>query len=142
MEDDSPYRSPQAPLDPWQDDRLQDAHRPGAVTWFYVYCVFMALLYLGCLFVGLFLAQLDPAELDAGEEAEVIRIQAYAIMAVSVPLMVAFGIAPFLGRRRWLWIYGIVMIGLGMTSCCTLPFCIPLLIFWIKPETKAYFNEQ
>jgi hypothetical protein len=33
-----------------------------------------------------------------------------------------------------------VTIGLGMTSACTLPICIPLLIFWLKPETKAFFH--
>jgi hypothetical protein len=35
-----------------------------------------------------------------------------------------------------------VIICLGMTSACFLPVCIPLLIFWIKPETKLYFGIQ
>ena len=30
-------------------------------------------------------------------------------------------------------------IGLSMTSCCCLPFAIPLLIFWIQAPTKDYF---
>jgi hypothetical protein len=28
-----------------------------------------------------------------------------------------------------------------MTSACFLPFCIPLLIFWLKPEAKHYFGR-
>jgi hypothetical protein len=28
-----------------------------------------------------------------------------------------------------------------MTSACFLPACIPLLIYWIKPDVKAYFGR-
>jgi hypothetical protein len=28
-----------------------------------------------------------------------------------------------------------------MTSVCCIPACVPLLIYWIKPETKAYFGR-
>ena len=41
----------------------------------------------------------------------------------------------------WLWTYDLVIICLGMTSACFLPVSIPLLIHWIKPETKAYFGK-
>jgi hypothetical protein len=34
------------------------------------------------------------------------------------------------------------MMAIGMTSCCFLPFLIPLLIYWLKPETKAYFGRN
>jgi hypothetical protein len=50
--------------------------------------------------------------------------------------------APFLlPARPWVWIYDLVVICLGMTSACFLPATIPLLIFWIKPEVKAYFGR-
>ncbi|HOC51719.1 MAG TPA: hypothetical protein PKI07_11550 [Verrucomicrobiota bacterium] len=29
---------------------------------------------------------------------------------------------------------------LGMTSCCLLPVVIPLLIYWLKPGVKNWFN--
>ena len=38
------------------------------------------------------------------------------------------------------WVYGIVVIALGIATCYFFPFSIPLLIFWIKPEVKAYMN--
>jgi hypothetical protein len=44
--------------------------------------------------------------------------------------------------RPWLWTYNLVVICVGMTSACFLPFCIPLLIFWLKPEVKAHFGTQ
>jgi len=28
-----------------------------------------------------------------------------------------------------------------LTSCCILPAAVPLLIYWVKPETKAWFNR-
>jgi hypothetical protein len=40
-----------------------------------------------------------------------------------------------------LWVYDLVVICVGMTSFCCMPVCIPLLIFWIKPEVRAYFGR-
>ena len=53
-----------------------------------------------------------------------------------IPPLVAF----FLPKRPWAWVYHLVMICLGMTGC-TIVASIPLIIFWIKPEVKQYFNE-
>jgi len=68
--------------------------------------------------------------------------ESFLLIVICVPLAIGFGVGVFLPREPWAWIYGIVTIGIGMTSCATLPFCIPLLIFWIKPETKAYFDQR
>jgi hypothetical protein len=38
------------------------------------------------------------------------------------------------------WIYQIVLIGLGLTSVCCLPATVPLLISYVKPEVKAWFE--
>lgn len=54
-----------------------------------------------------------------------------------IPLALAF----FLPRRRWAWVYHLVLICFGMTGC-TIVASIPLLIFWIKPDVKAYFNQD
>ena len=42
----------------------------------------------------------------------------------------------------WLWIYDLIIICLGMTSACFWPAVIPLLIFWLKPETKRHFGRR
>src|SRR5262245_22541688 len=49
--------------------------------------------------------------------------------------------AMLLPPMPWLWTYNLVLICLGMGSACYLPICIPLLIFWLKPENKAYFGR-
>ncbi|MGB7159266.1 MAG: hypothetical protein WBD40_14450 [Tepidisphaeraceae bacterium] len=60
---------------------------------------------------------------------------------MGVPLAAVFGVAPFLPRRPWVWIYDLVLICLGLTSICCMPATIPLLIFWLKPEAKAWFGK-
>ncbi|MHC5004784.1 MAG: hypothetical protein ACYTJ0_16860 [Planctomycetota bacterium] len=112
--------------------------RPAVWTWFVVYCVFMALLYVLVMGVGVVLLLVDPVELEMDSMEATIMGSAYA--ALGAVLAVPYAVAPFLPPRRWVWIGDLVLICLGMTSCCTLPACIPLLIFWIKPETKAHFG--
>jgi len=49
---------------------------------------------------------------------------------------------PFVLRPRpWVWTYDLVIIALGLSSPCLLPASIPLIIFWVKPETRAYFGK-
>ena len=43
--------------------------------------------------------------------------------------------------RPWAWIFHLVLICIGMTSGCTLPASVALLIFWLKPETRVYFGR-
>jgi hypothetical protein len=109
--------------------------------WYVIYCVLMALLYVLCFGLGALFLSLDPATLEAtDEDAMVLKIQGGMFMVISIPLVILYGAAPFLPKRKWAWIYGFVTIGIGLTSACCLPASIPLLIFWLKPETKAFFN--
>lgn len=55
---------------------------------------------------------------------------------------IVYGVALFLPRKPYNWIVGIVMIAIGLTSCCFLPAAVPLIIFWLKPETKAYLGRE
>lgn len=114
------------------------------VWYFYiVYCVLMALLYLLCLGGGLamiaFADEIAAQDPDPTSPTETLIIgSVLAVMGGALLLM--YGIAPLLPKSKGAWIYGFVTIGLGMTSACTLPFCIALLIFWLRPETKAFFR--
>jgi cyanate permease len=61
-------------------------------------------------------------------------IVAFAMLCIYCPVL-------FLPRKPWVWTYNLVVICLGMSNCC-FPVCIPLLIFWIKPEAKQYFERS
>lgn len=109
--------------------------------WYVAYCLLMALLYVvaigGCAFLLLW-PQIPDME---GEDATILKMQFAVLLVLCVPLAVLFGIAPLLPKRRAAWIYGFITIGIGMTSACCLPASIPLLVFWIKPETKEFFES-
>jgi hypothetical protein len=72
--------------------------------------------------------------------------EAFLVMGVIFVVMGLFFAVPcaaavFLPPVPWAWIYHLVLICVGMTSVCCIPVCVPLLIFWIRPETKAYFGR-
>lgn len=108
--------------------------------WYRVYCGFLAVLYLFLTALGIFLAVYTPTTREYNADETLIMGIIYAIMGGV--FFIAFGVALFLPRKPYNWIVGIVMMAIGMTSCCFLPFLIPLLIYWIKPETKAYFGRS
>jgi hypothetical protein len=110
--------------------------------WFVVYCVLMALLYLFVAAIGVVLLVMGQSgKLPRGREADELQIQAVVFLIVGLFLIIPYGIGPFAKGKSWGWIYGIILIAIGMTSCCLWPITIPLLIQWIKPEMKRMFGK-
>lgn len=64
------------------------------------------------------------------------------LLTISLVFIVACFLPFILAPRPWLWVYNLVIICLGMTSACYLLACIPLLIFWLKPETQRYYGKN
>jgi uncharacterized membrane protein len=112
--------------------------KPPAWKWFVAYCVFMAVMYFLTAVVGVVFLFTEPAELDmrAGEAT----LMGVFFIGLGLLFFAPFAYAPFVPRKRWAWILSISLICLGLTSLCCLPASIPLLIAWLKPETKAYFG--
>ena len=116
-----------------------DQPKPPVMTWFTAYCVFMALLYLFCFVLGIVFVTVQPAQRDMSPgEAQVMGI---VFIVMGLALAIPFAIGPFLPRKPGAWVFGLVLICIGLTSICCLPATIPLLIHWIKPETKMYFGR-
>jgi hypothetical protein len=55
---------------------------------------------------------------------------------VLVPTLAAL----FGGRRPWVHTLATIVIAFGMIHFCCIPILIPLLIVWLKPETKRWFG--
>ncbi len=111
---------------------------PSVYRWFVVYCVCMALLCLATAAMGIVFMFVEPdAEMSAAEA----KIMAAVFLVVGLVFFVPFAAAPFLPRQSWVWVFGLVLICLGLTSACCLPVCVPLLIFWLKPEMKAFYGK-
>ena len=108
--------------------------------WYRIYCGFMSALYLLVSGLGAFLvifALMNPENVESTEQL----ITGAIYLAVGVVLLIVFALGLLLPRKPYHWIYGIVLIALGLTSCCLWPATIPLLIFWIKSETQAYLGR-
>ena len=113
-------------------------HPPGVWMWYCVYCAGMALMYLAVIGLGIMFLTVEDFELEEFERL----LYGYMFIVMGVVLMGAYVIAPFLPKNRGAWVYGIILIAFGLTSCCTMPASIPLLIFWLKPEAKAFFGHS
>lgn len=114
--------------------------RPGVLLWFKIYCGFLCLTYLAVVAGSLFLLLGDPQGMDMDQTEA--RIMGAFLLLIGVVFFVACLLPLVLEPRPWLWIYDLVVICVGMTSACFLPICVPLLIFWLKPEVKRYFGKE
>lgn len=108
--------------------------------WYRVYCAVLSLLYLATIVLGVFLLIYQPPTREYDSQQIVIVSVAYIIFGAI--FLIASTIALFLPPKPYNWIVGIVMLAIGMTSCCFLPAVVPLFIYWMKPETKAFFGRN
>jgi hypothetical protein len=112
--------------------------RPAVIPWFKAYSAFLTLLYLAVIVYGAFMAS-RPAVFEMPEGFG--RFFGLALAVLGLAFAIGFGAGLFLPRRPWAWVYGLVLICIGLTGC-TLPFSAALLFFWIKPETQAWFGRN
>ena len=120
---------------------------PGVVKWYKVYAATLAAIYvillLGCA-VGLFFSL--RASPDFWQEADMPPLLFYlyliGLAELSLVLGGAYIAAFFTPRKPWAWTYHIVLICIGFSSACFLPICVPLLIYWLRPEAKAYYGKS
>jgi hypothetical protein len=111
------------------------------IPWFYAYCVLCLLMYLlVVVVVSLFIAGIFPVETP--EEPAMPPIIGGIYIVLGMVLAAAFALGLLAPRRKWGWIYNLVLICLTMTSCGCLPMAIPLLIFWIRADCRHWYGMQ
>ena len=116
------------------------ADAPKILTWFKAYSALFAALYLACAGSSLIFFLVEPAELDTSKEGAI--FVGLILLLIGLVFAAAFALPFFLQPRPWVWIYDLVLICIGLTSPCCMPASIPLLIYWLKPEVKAYFGRK
>jgi hypothetical protein len=132
----NPFSDPYASPQPSPSLVLASGQKPGVWFWYVGYCLIMAFIYLACFAFSIALI------LTANEESPENYFVGFLLLIISLPLLLLFAIAPFLPRNKYTWFLGFLTIGIGFTSCVTLPASIALIIQWIKPQVKAYLNVQ
>ena len=110
---------------------------PAVMKWQMVYFVAMLLLYVAVAVAGVLLMFFaDEVAQDPDFEMEqteaMILGGIYAALGVGLSLLFVVGL--FWRRGMGGWVFQLILIALGMTSCCTWPLTIPLLIFWIRDK--------
>jgi hypothetical protein len=111
---------------------------PPVISWFKIYCWALCALYL--LVVGaiiVFLVKGSDWLTPPPEFTD--RIIMSALGAISLALLAGCAVPLFVKPRPWVWVYSLILICFGMTSGCVMLASIPLLIFWLKPDVKAYY---
>lgn len=111
---------------------------PAVYTWFVVYCILMGLLYLALAVMGIAYLFIEPDQEMSAAEA---KVMGALFIILGLVFFVPYALAPLLPRQSWVWVFGLVLICIGLSSACCLPACIPLLIFWLKPEMKEFYGR-
>ena len=81
---------------------------------------------------------MEPERDMSAEEA---KVMGAVFIILGLAFCFPYAIAPFLPRKSWVWVFGLVLICIGLTSLCCLPVCIPLLIAWLKPDVKQFYGR-
>lgn len=111
--------------------------KPPVLLWMKIYSVLLALVYFGC--VALFGALIFWIE-DGSSDAMVDMITFGFVSIICLVFGVLHLAALVVNRQSWGYAYGMAVIVIGLTSCATWPLTIPLLVMWMKPEVKNWFN--
>ena len=138
-------KCPQCDLVNWESDEfckrcgaLLNVATPPIFKWYVVYCVLMALGYLALSVMGVAFMFMEPERDMSAEEA---KVMGAVFIILGLAFCFPYAIAPFLARKSWVWVFGLVLICVGLTSLCCLPVCIPLLIAWLKPDVKKFYGR-
>lgn len=121
-----------APSTPWNGEP------PKVIFWARVYNALMIALYV-LVTVGGFAMYGFAEELAEGDPTNSpgqMRMVGAFYAGIGIVLAVLFLVAFIWRKGNGAWIYQIVLIVLGLTSCCTWPATIPLMIYWIKDREQ------
>ena len=114
---------------------------PPVIFWFKIYAGAMALLYALTILLGAFLIFVGTWGVEDIDPLEMYMVGGLLI-GLGFVFLGLYVAALFLPRKPWVWVYDIVMIAIGLTSCLTMIAAIPLLIYWIKPDVQQYFGRS
>jgi len=123
-----------------------DERAPEGLLYFRIYAGVVVVLY-GLLTLaggGMMVAPLfvHPSPGSGGSEVLGFYFAGLVYGAVGLAHLVPTLIALFGGRRPWVHTLSTVVIALGMLNLCCIPVLIPLLIVWMKPETRRWFGAS
>lgn len=123
-------------------NKRRTIHRrtPSKWWWFAAYCALNAAVFFAFTVYG-FLFWLDPAT-PAIIGTETVYLTGPAIIAITIPLGLAFAIGPILPKADWAWRYNMSLLWFGIASFYLLPLAIPLATMWYRSDMKYLYRHD
>ena len=139
----NPYSSQDKPTIVSNDHSAEFTPNPTVLHYQRVYVLLMFALYM-FLFIGIVYVAADLETFSRGLETTPGELTIMlAVLGVPIALLaITFLIGLFWNRGLGGWIYNLILICLGLTSGCTWPMTIPLLIFWIKQKNDIQYSRK
>jgi len=122
----------------------EEERPPEAVYYFRIYAVLMVLFLMLLSGYGLYLMLSPIMNGSTGSAATGEWVIGLILFMFTFCFLVPHVIALFGGRRRWVYTLSMILIGLNLLTgnfCCML-VTVPLLIYWMKPETKRWYGAS
>lgn len=116
---------------------------PPALLWLRLYCgfqLFFFLLMAGMGAVMIALPLIDPITFAPAPGEPPMWVFGGIIVVIYGPMLIVYAIGLAAPRRPWMYIYGIAICALSMVCGGCWPMAIPALVYWLKPELKAWLE--
>lgn len=117
-----------------------DDVRPPAVRWYAWYCYTAAALNFALFVVSLWFALYASRLGYEDYVAQAIVLTAWCFAPVGLLFGILNLVLPRLPRTKNYYTAHVVNIVLGLGSICLAPFCLWLLVAWLRPDVRAYFH--
>jgi Kef-type K+ transport system membrane component KefB len=131
-------------------------HKPSVVRWYRLWCALFIPLWLGVVVYAVLKAKGEVEDLgpftellvkddQAARDALLAEEREEAIggAALGGIFLLFYIFAACVPRRPWAWVVGMIaIIGTMFPFCLPAAGAVPLLVFWVKPETKRYFGRS
>ena len=114
---------------------------PAVVRWYARYCQFALALMTVASFYGLKIIS-DRVALAERMEIDEVAVGLFGGLWILTLLFLAFVHFAALRTPRadWAWKIHAVVLGIGLTTLVLWPIALPLIWFWLKPETRRFFG--
>lgn len=120
-------------------ERAAPGAPPGVVVAYMLYCCAWTVagpLLMTALLLG---PRLERARTESAPSPDVM-VLVWALAAVGLLLSLLHAGALWVALRRRGWALHLFLIALGLTICT--PLMVPVLLLWLKPATRAYFESS
>jgi hypothetical protein len=116
--------------------------RPRVVFWFKVYAAALCLLLIPVGVMSWMLASSNGGFGYPIGRWSLASMAAYAVSLCAWVMVVSAIVLLFKSPRPKHWTLGLALICVGLLTPIFLPASIALIIFWLQPETKSYYERR